>query len=106
MPQSRTSHTFKQPNGQRITVTTGKGRRRAYKTVTVRSPNGTSQSRTYHRSWPGAYDNSLPRWARPPVDKATRRANRPARVFALLITAAICGWVLYELITKVGLHAH
>jgi hypothetical protein len=68
MPQSRQSNTFKLPNGNRVTVTTGAGRRSTYKTVTVKRPNGTSTSRTYRRGgllayFLGGYDTSVPGWA-------------------------------------------
>lgn len=68
MPQSRTSKTGKLPNGNKVTVTTGVGRRGTYKTVTVRRPDGTVDSRSYRRgvassSFLGGYDKTAPRWA-------------------------------------------
>lgn len=68
MPQRKTSSTRVLPNGNRVTITVGAGRRGTYKTVTVRRPDGTSDSRTFNRGlgstyFLGGYDKSVPNWA-------------------------------------------
>jgi len=69
VPQTRSSKAVKLPNGNRVTVTVGSNRRGCYKTVTVRRPNGTSDSRTYRRGWflssfLNGYTDSIPAWAK------------------------------------------
>jgi hypothetical protein len=74
VPQSRQSNTFKLPNGNKVTVTTGSSRRGMgapthYKTVTVRRPDGSTDSRTYRRGQLlgqilGPYSSSVPAWAK------------------------------------------
>ena len=60
-------------NGNRVTITTGVyANGQFYKKVTVKRPNGTSESQTYRRSQGlfatffdprGPYDSKLPDWA-------------------------------------------
>jgi hypothetical protein len=68
---TRRSNTVTLTNGNRVTVTVGKNRSGFYKTVTVKRPNGTSESKTNRRGgatvfnpFGGPYDNSIPSWAR------------------------------------------
>ncbi len=70
MPRRRTSRTYKLPNGNRVTLSRGRGRWRAsfFKTVSVRRPDGTGESRSYRRglflSELGGYSRRIPGWAR------------------------------------------
>lgn len=69
MTLRRTSRTRKLPNGNRVTVAVGGGRRGSYKTVTVRRPDGTANSRTYRRGflathYLGSYSQRAPGWAK------------------------------------------
>jgi hypothetical protein len=62
------SKTVKLPNGNRVTVRIGSNRYGCYKKVTVRRPNGNSETRTYQRGsiasfFLGGYDISIPKWA-------------------------------------------
>jgi hypothetical protein len=69
MPQTRSTRTVKLPNGNRVSVTVGSNRHGCFKTVTVRRPDGTGESRTYRRgpflsSFLGGYSDSIPAWAK------------------------------------------
>ncbi|SHF07687.1 hypothetical protein SAMN02745225_02385 [Ferrithrix thermotolerans DSM 19514] len=62
------SKTVKLPNGNRVTVTVGSNRYGFYKKVTVRRPNGNSETRIYQRGlvasfFLSGYDTSIPKWA-------------------------------------------
>ena len=79
MAQTRSSRTVTLSNGSRVTITTGSNRNRTsfYKTVTVKRRDGTGESKTYRRGgvlsfFAGAYDDSVPSWA--------RHTKRPARL--------------------------
>jgi len=62
------SKTVNLPNGNRVTVSIGSNRYGCYKKVTVRRPNGNSETRTYQRGpiasfFLGGYDISIPKFA-------------------------------------------
>lgn len=92
MPRRRTSNTIKLPNGNRVTVSRGRGRwgKSRSKTVTVRRPDGTGASRSYRRgfisSWYlGGYSRRVPLWARRGVkaEKAAERGQRKKHIAAM-----------------------
>lgn len=88
MPQQRTSTTRTLANGNRVTISVGGGRRGTYKTVTVKRPDGTSDSRTYRRGsfltyLLGAYNRSVPSWAGgTSTNTQSQRSAKPGRVSA------------------------
>lgn len=73
MAQTRQSRTVTLPNGNRLTVTTGRNRSGYYKTVTVKRRDGTSDSKTHRRGggllgsgWFDTgvgYRDDIPAWA-------------------------------------------
>lgn len=77
------------PNGDRVTVTTGNyANGRFYKKVTVKRPNGTSESQTYRRpngilaaffDPRGPYGGDIPAWAR--GDNRVRASTLTTRDF-------------------------
>jgi hypothetical protein len=77
MPQRRRSTTRRLPTGNRVTISVGSRRGRglrmlyptATKTVSVRRPDGTGESRSYRRGsfltrLLGGYSDSVPKWGR------------------------------------------
>lgn len=86
MPKRRASRTIKLPNGNRVTVSQGRGRWNTSfsKTVTVRRPDGTGESRSYRRgivasSTLGSYGGRVPVWARRGGATTASRAQQPTK---------------------------
>ena len=87
------------PNGDRVTVTAGWRGGRNFKTVTVRRPDGTSDSRTDDRGFVGTefrgnYDLSIPDWAgggRVATHRPTRDERWVGWLGAAVIIAVMAG---------------
>lgn len=106
MAQTRQSHTTKLPNGNRVTVTTGYNRGGYYRTVTVRRPDGTSDSRTDRKNVgflntglldvSGGYSNDIPGWARGPSrsSPATRNLSPTERLRGIVVLVVLVGIVV------------
>lgn len=97
MPRRRTSRTYKLPNGNRVTVSRGRGRWRTSfsKTVSVRRPDGTGESRSYRRGLflsyeLGGYSRRIPGWARrraaTSATTSVRRRDQSSRPVAISAT--------------------